>query len=186
ISNAIKFSQRGKVTLRIQKVLTGWNREHVGLNQADAVVAFSVIDTGIGIPVDKQKIIFEAFQQADGTTSRKYGGTGLGLSISREIARMLGGEIHVQSAPGQGSTFTFFLPRVYSSSTITPRSSVPVLAVREQDTDTVTRPEEAADLTPLAETPLGLDDDRNNIQPDDRVLLIVEDDIAFVEILVEL
>ena len=103
LSNAFKFTEKGRVALNVTTVDRRGNFANDALNHADQVIAFSVTDTGIGIPVEKQRIIFEAFQQADGTTSRKYGGTGLGLSISREIARLLGGEIRVVSAPGEGS-----------------------------------------------------------------------------------
>jgi CheY-like chemotaxis protein/two-component sensor histidine kinase len=193
LSNALKFTEHGSVRLTIDRAESGWTSSHSTLSRAKSVIAFSVADTGIGIQTDKQKIIFEAFQQADGTTSRKYGGTGLGLSISRELARLLGGEIRLQSAPGVGSTFTLYLPQAYVTPAQPTRSealaSTPMLLEQVSDIDgdlmipsALDESLEAEDLT----ADFVLEDDRNDIDPGDRVLLIVEDDVTFARILVDL
>ncbi|HEX6859941.1 MAG TPA: response regulator, partial [Caulobacteraceae bacterium] len=176
LSNAFKFTEKGHVKLKVAKAKSGWHSTNDHLNTAGQVLAISVSDTGIGIPEDKQRIIFEAFQQADGTTSRKYGGTGLGLSISREIARLLGGELKVTSKPGKGSTFTLYLPLNFSPQVSQPASSGragPPLAARA--------------LTSQAEEPAeSVADDRDLVTPDDSVVLIVEDDPRFASILLSL
>jgi CheY-like chemotaxis protein/signal transduction histidine kinase len=234
LSNAVKFTEKGGVTLTIRNAEKGKRFASRILDQADTVIAFMVEDTGIGIAKEKQQLIFEAFQQADGTTSRKFGGTGLGLSISREIARLLGGEIRVESTPGRGSTFTLFLPARYvepetsksdeggsarrrdrgdqwanveagnpRSRAVSPRlpserHSMPTTAeaggwersgggtavVESQPSS-----EESFDEPTPRDTlpkPAGFDDDRDSIEPGDRVLLIVENDVSFCKILLDM
>lgn len=185
LSNALKFTERGEVQLNISVAESGWSLENRILSSAPKVLAFAVTDTGIGIPSDKQKIIFEAFHQADGTTSRKYGGTGLGLAISREIARLLGGEIRVESAPGRGSTFTLYIPATY----MPPRPA----ALRSIDGD------DLAEIEPVSiealndeyyEEPASPDtgghkDDRTDLEPDDHILLIVGDESEIFEPVLE-
>ena len=180
LSNAFKFTEHGGVRLSVASVKGGWTDRHQILNNAPAVVAFEVSDTGIGIPVEKQRIIFEAFQQADAGTSRKYGGTGLGLAISRELASLLGGEIQLRSIPGTGSTFTLYLPQTYVG---------PSTQGLTQSKDAPYGPHfEGAPLTFAAiEEPVeAIEDDRSSIQEGDAVLLIVEDDMHYARILCDL
>jgi CheY-like chemotaxis protein len=177
LSNAFKFTEQGGVRLNISPATGGWNQDHRILSQVANVVAFEVSDTGIGIPIDKQKVVFEAFQQADASTSRKYGGTGLGLAISRELSSLLGGEIHLTSTPGVGSTFTLFLPQHYVGPTIglKPATSRPAPL------------EEARNFPRLIEAPVeAVPDDRAQLGPDDTSLLIVEDDPHYARIVADL
>ena len=163
LSNAFKFTHAGGVTLAIGYPQDRSGLRNDALREAERVIEFSVIDTGVGIPDDKLNLIFEAFQQADGTTSRKYGGTGLGLSISREIARLLGGEIQVDSTVGQGSSFSLFLPLIEH------------VADRDIATSTDDAPL-ASSAAPAVEEPVT--DDRGDLEPEDRVMLVVDSDPA--------
>ena len=180
LSNAFKFTSQGGVRFNVSSAAGGWIPDHPVLSQAGTVVSFEVADTGIGIPNEKQRIIFEAFQQADASTSRKYGGTGLGLAISRELAYLLGGEIQLSSSPGVGSTFTLYLPLRYagpaSVSRAEPRGqeSQPATAGRFPSVRLPERPVEV------------VQDDRDHVQPGDSTLLIVEDDPHYARILADL
>jgi CheY-like chemotaxis protein/signal transduction histidine kinase len=177
LSNAFKFTEHGGVRLNVAVATGGWSSENLTLLDSQAVVSFEVSDTGVGIPSEKQKIVFEAFQQADASTSRKYGGTGLGLAISRELAHLLGGEIQLRSTPGRGSTFTLYLPLSYAGPSVSPderderrdRSAARYPAVR--------LPERTVEKVP---------DDRDSIAPGDSALLIVEDDPHYARVLVDL
>ena len=173
LSNAFKFTSKGSVTLAVRSATSGWSPSHPVLRNASRAIEIAVTDTGIGIPQEKQKLIFEAFQQADGTTSRKFGGTGLGLSISREIARLLGGELQVRSKPGDGSTFSLYVPL---ESVAEGGAALPGATARYDNSGAV---------VPSA-LPAGFEvnDDRDDLGKSPFVL-IVEDDATFASILLD-
>ncbi|MCJ9690729.1 response regulator, partial [Rhizobium sp. PRIMUS64] len=178
LSNAFKFTAQGGVTLRVASATSGWSSDHPSLKHAPSVIAFEVVDTGIGIPPEKQRIIFEAFQQADASTSRKYGGTGLGLAISRELANLLGGEIQLRSTPGVGSTFVLYLPLTYvGAGAVAPKSVPPANVVEFAEAAANRRADKPTEH---------VEDDRHQIAAGDSVLLVVEDDAHYARVLVDL
>jgi HAMP domain-containing protein/signal transduction histidine kinase/CheY-like chemotaxis protein len=198
LSNAFKFTEKGEVKLRIYETNRTWKRGSHNLVNASRIVAFEIRDTGIGISKDKQNIIFEAFQQAEGSTSRKYGGTGLGLSISRGLAELLGGSIELVSNPGAGSVFTLYLPLDYAPadfkiekpSSIAKSITFSEYHLEQDDKDapiqsvpTIKLPER--DLENISEIINENGDDRNNVSLNDKVVLVVEDDIRFARIMIE-
>jgi CheY-like chemotaxis protein/signal transduction histidine kinase/HAMP domain-containing protein len=177
LSNAFKFTDSGGVRLEIATAEGGWSGDHPVLAQAPTVVRFTVSDTGIGIPLEKQRIIFEAFQQADAGTSRRYGGTGLGLAISRELAHLLGGEIRLHSVPGSGSTFTLYLPLVYTGPAYGRTGATAPAAEPRVPFHPVVLPAPRAESVP---------DDRETLVAGEPVLLIVEDDPHYARVLLGL
>jgi len=196
LSNAFKFTEKGEVKLKIYEAHRNWRQSNPSLNSAQRVVAFEIRDTGIGISKDKQNIIFEAFQQAEGSTSRKYGGTGLGLSISRGLADLLGGSIELESEAGMGSAFTLFLPIDYNPALAKREkpSNLTVIEYKLAEDETASsaiqsvptiKVNETKDLDALNEIINEMGDDRNMIISGDRVVLIVEDDIRFGKIMID-
>ncbi|GGA82893.1 HAMP domain-containing protein [Puia dinghuensis] len=200
LSNSFKFTEKGEVKLRIYEANRSWKQGAPLLDEARQVVAFAISDSGIGIPHEKQNIIFEAFQQAEGSTSRKYGGTGLGLSISRGLAELLGGTIELESVPGRGSTFTLFLPVENVSAGVISKEASESLNAYQQlqlDNDTTeidtllnslrvtSEPMDSPKLTIVSEMINDTGDDRSSVQQGDKIVLIVEDDLRFGRIIIE-
>ncbi len=197
LSNSFKFTEKGEVKLRIYEAKKNWKQGTPSLDHAGRVVAFAITDTGIGIPQEKQNIIFEAFQQAEGSTSRKYGGTGLGLSISRGLAELLGGTIELESQPSFGSTFTLFLPVEAVAGLIPKDEGLSAyrqyqLGADSGEIDTLINSIRATDSKEVQamhgmvnEMINEAGDDRNLTQPNDKVILIVEDDLRFGKIIID-
>ncbi len=200
LSNAFKFTEKGEVCLKITEAHNTWKPGNINLDRAKKVIAFSITDTGIGIPQEKQSIIFEAFQQAEGSTSRKYGGTGLGLSISRGLAELLGGTIELESQAGYGSTFTLYLP-IDSVPPIDPKNAPQsIQAIQHLHMESQNSGEIKSILGNLRITNDGIEsrsldivseminetgDDRSNILPEDKVVMVVEDDLRFGKIIID-
>ena len=180
LSNAFKFTAQGQVSLAMKPVTEGWSLEHPVLKRSQHVVAFEVTDTGIGIAPEKQKLIFEAFQQADAGTSRKYGGTGLGLAISRELAKVCSAE---KSAPDQHAqprqrTFTLYLPVTYTGPARPVIGPAPAMDASRAISSAPVLP-----VLAVAKSEETVPDDRDDIQRGDSVLLIVDDDPHYARVL---
>jgi CheY-like chemotaxis protein/signal transduction histidine kinase/HAMP domain-containing protein len=201
LSNAFKFTREGSIAVSIRRAEKKKRFSNSVLDSSPMMLAFSVTDTGMGIPKDKQRLIFEAFQQADGTTSRKFGGTGLGLSISREITRLLGGEIRVESEPNKGSTFTLFLPVSYRDTEGNGGSRRALTAggtpTKSPSTSPYVRPNSTWRPTPARGTATAVvperrarqyvvEDDHEHIEPGDKTLLIIENDVNFARVLLDM
>jgi len=200
LSNAFKFTEKGEVCLKITEAHNTWKPGNINLDRTKKVIAFSITDTGIGIPQEKQSIIFEAFQQAEGSTSRKYGGTGLGLSISRGLAELLGGTIELESQAGYGSTFTLYLP-IDNVPQINPKNAPQsIQAIQHLQMESKNAGEinnllgnlritnegiESRSLDIVSEMINETGDDRSNILPEDKVIMIVEDDLRFGKIVID-
>jgi HAMP domain-containing protein/CheY-like chemotaxis protein/signal transduction histidine kinase len=187
LSNSFKFTEKGEVKLKIYKADNNWKTSNISLENAEAVVAFEISDTGIGISKEKQNIIFEAFQQAEGSTSRKYGGTGLGLSISRGLSDLLGGSIELESETNIGSKFTLFLPLKYvhiaEIENIDVNEDTDVKDVKGRIKSLPSERFNRSDIDLFFVDEVG--DDRTDIKPDDKVLLIAEDNLTFAKIMLE-
>ncbi len=188
LSNSFKFTEKGEVGLKIYRANSNWKTKNISLDTAETVIAFEISDTGIGISKEKQNIIFEAFQQAEGSTSRKYGGTGLGLSISRGLSDLLGGSIELESETNVGSRFTLFLPLKFMQISDTEHVVI--------DDEEVSSSSNKAGLKSLPSSTFNrsdidlffvdeVGDDRTDIKPGDKILLIAEDNLTFAKIMLD-